>query len=255
MRLALIGGLAAIAMALVACGGGTSDSIKYAATVVPIKHLDLSGEALSAASFFQPPFADQYPPVVATVNGKPVTGEQLAAQEVVLELSRRQWTADYQQPFPQDYVKAQLKTIESTDPLGAPIDEALMSQAVERLGLSPTHDEAVAYTREQEANSDKALASMPPDKRAQEIDMMRQEGLPETDWASSDTVVARYGYQLGASRLATKACPKYRTPTPVVTLPPEYLGFANLGRGDPCEGFLAQERKNADIVYYVRWAD
>jgi hypothetical protein len=259
-RIALLG-IAATAVLLIACGGGGSGesvqyaSVKYAATVVPIKHPDLSGEALPAASVFQPPFADQYPAVVAEVNGKPITGKQLATEQVGLELSRRNLLKTTPDEFPPGYVKSWLQEAKSADPFKIIIDDELERQAVERLGLSPTHDEAVTYTRQLEAIYDQGLALVSPDQRAQQIDLYQQEGFPATDWASDDRIVEQYGALLGLRNLARQVCPKYETPVPAPTLPPEYLGFVNISAGKSCAAFLVQERKHADIVYYVKWAD
>jgi len=251
-----------MAVLLIACGGGGSgsvkyatvqyESVKYAATVVPIKHLDLSREALSPASIANPPHADQYPAVVAEVNGRPITGKQLASELEQLELGRRTLLTTTPDAFPPGYFDAQLQEARSTDPLTFIIDNELKQQAIERLGLSPTHDEAVAYTRQLEANAEQALASMSPDQRAQQIDLYQQLGFPATDWASDDRIVEQYGVLLGLSKLVHQVCPKYGTPTPTPT-PTGFFLFVS--GGEPCAAFLAQERKNADIVYYVRWAD
>jgi hypothetical protein len=265
MRLTVIGGLAAIAIALIACGGGSKGSVKYAtveygsvkyaATVVLIGRPDLSSAALSGASIANPPHADQYPAVVAEVNGKPITGKQLATEQVGLELSRRNLLKTTPDALPPGYVNSQLREARSADPFKIIIDDELERQAVERLGLSPTHDEAVTYTRQLEAIYDQGLALVSPDQRTQQIDLYQQEGFPATDWASDDRIVEQYGALLGLRNLARQVCPKYETPVPAPTLPPEYLGFVNISAGRSCAAFLAQERKSADIVYYVRWED
>ena len=82
-RTALLG--LAAALFLAACGGGSSGSVEYGATVVPIKHLDLSNLELTMVDFMNPPFADQFPVIVATVNGEDITGRGLASQEVLLD--------------------------------------------------------------------------------------------------------------------------------------------------------------------------
>jgi hypothetical protein len=251
MRLAVIGGLAAIAMALIACGGRSSGSVKYAPTVVPIKHLNLSGVEITYKEVRQPPGVDQYPAVVATVNGTPVTGTQLASQQVLLEANKRSSTA-LAARFPDPMLQAQAASVASKDPLEAAIDEQLKKQAIERLGLLPSHDEAVKYTRDWEANVEQGLPNLPPDQRAQQVAMLQDEGFPASDWASSDTIVTLYEYMMAETRLTTKVCSKYRTPTPPTT-PSGLLSLPSTF--SDCAAFLAQERKSADIVYYVRWAD
>jgi hypothetical protein len=260
MRLAVIGGLAAIAMALIACGGGSESvpyatvkygSVTYAATVVLIARPDLSSAALSEASIFNPPHADQYPAVVAEVNGKPITGKQLASELVLLELGRRNLLKTTPDAFPPGYVKSQLQEARSADPLKLMIDAELQRQAVERLGLLPTHGEAVAYTNQQEEMFLHPPGIVSPENRAQTLEILRPQGFPDSNWASSDRIVENYREQLGMAKLVHQVCPKYGTPTPT----PTPTGFMFISGGDSCVAFLAQERKNAEIVYYVRWAD
>jgi hypothetical protein len=244
MRLAVIGGLAAIAMALVACGGGSSGSVKYAPTVVAIRHVDLAGVTLTYKEVRQPPFADQYPAVVATVNGTPVTGTQLAVQEVFLEANKRSYTETTAR-FLDPMLQAREASIASKDPLEAAIDEQLKEQAIQRLGLLPSHDEAAQYTRDQEATVEQGLARATPDQRDQTIVMLKDEGFPASDWASSDTIVSFYQAMMAEIRLTTKVCLKYDAPLPPTT-PNGFLSLPST-RSD-CSGFLAQQRKNADIV-------
>jgi hypothetical protein len=251
-RIALLGSV--VAVLLIACGGGRSGSVKYAPTVVPIKHIDLAGIELTYKESRNPPGADQYPAIVATVNGTQVTGTQLAVQEVLLEAKKRSY-ASYAQmagTLSDPVLQARAAGMASKDPLEAAIDEQLKTQAIERLGLLPSHDEAAQYTRDQEATVEQGLARVTPDQRDQTIAMLQDEGFPASDWASSDTIVTLYEYMMAETRLTTKVCSKYRTSTPPTT-PSGLLSLPSTF--SDCAAFLAQERKNADIVYYVRWAD
>jgi hypothetical protein len=249
MRAATLGGLAAIALAFVACGGGGggTGSVKYAPTVVPIKHLDLSGIDLGVEQFQHPPFADQYPAVVATVDGQPVTGEALARQEVAIESSKRS-AADLAARFPDLRPGITPATQPPKDPLDGAIDEQLKQQAIHRLGLLPAHDEAVQYTRDQEATIEKGWAVATPELREQEMSMMRAEGFPASDWGSSDVAVSFYSQLMALIKLGS-VCHRYETPVLATS------GLSFQPSGPECAAFLANERKHADIVYYVRWAD
>ena len=238
-------GLVTVALLIIACGGGGGGSVKYAPTVVPIKHLDLSSVALSYKEFRSPPGADQYPAIVVTVNDTPVSGTELARQEVVVEWSKRSRAG-----LP-DFALAQLppEGVAPRDALEAAIDEQLKQQAIQRLGLLPSHDQAVQYTRDQEATTEKSLAIATPEQRATTIAMLQDEGFPASDWASSDLVVSFYAQMMAVIQLG-HTCHNYNAHTPDPT-----LGFANLIIASSCAGFLANERKSAQIVYYVRWAD
>ncbi len=243
MRVAMLGGLAAMALALVACGGGgSSGSVKYAATVVPIKHLDLSSTDLSVVTVLDPPFADQYPTVVATVNGQTLSGSQLASEEMELELNRRSLTPEMLATFPE------LGTRPPADPLDWVISDAVQQQAVERLGLLPTRDEAIAFARQRQSETEAALAQMTPGDRARTMDRLRAEGFPSSDWGSDDRAIQFYRQDVGTSRLRS-FCARNESPN----LPTEDLS-ASIGPST-CSRFLANERKHADVVYYVRWAD
>jgi len=69
MRGAALSGLivlGAMASAGAACGGGEGPEL------VEIRRLDLTGIELSFLDYLHPAFADQYPDVVAEVNGEPV---------------------------------------------------------------------------------------------------------------------------------------------------------------------------------------
>lgn len=212
---------------------------------IPIERLDLAGVELTYADFFNPPFAAQYPSVVATVNGEEVTGEALVRRQLQLELNLRgaKDTDDYLGVVG-DYTRELLVL----DPLEAVIDDTLERQAIERLGLLPSQEEAIEYTRAAEESFYDAADQANPDGsgegREESLDLMRLQGLPTRDWASSEKLVEVYRQGAGKARLRQQVC---RNTT-------EIQGFLNLSTGRDCSAFLADEREDADIVYYVRWA-
>jgi hypothetical protein len=220
----------------------TSVGEKEKVVQIPIERLDLAGAELTFEDYLNPQFANDYPAVVATVNGEEITGEALVRQQVSLELSRRSVLENLEN-MPQ-FFQEQLEDIEATDPLESLIDDELERQAIERLGLLPTYDEAVVYTDEAEAAFYDA-GDGASDGREAALNMMRLQGLPTTNWASSEQLVEAYRRGAGKASLLQEVC---RSPTPE-------MGFLNVTNTRDCSDFLAEEREDADIVYYVRWAD
>jgi hypothetical protein len=133
-----------------------------------------------------------------------------------------------------------------TDPLEALIDEVLLRQATERLGLLPSHEEAATLARQAE----EAFVSGVEEAGSAEgfHEMLRVMGWPDHDWDTNDLIIETYRQGTGRDLLRRAHCDQ-RTPQPATAL----LGF--YGGGYDCSAFLARERENADIVYYVRWDD
>jgi hypothetical protein len=233
-----------LVFAAIACGGGSSGSVTYAPTVVTINHMDFSGTDLTYKELRAPPFVDEYPVVVATVNGVSITGLQLAREQVQLELARRNWQNSLPDVFPKAVIDREVQGIEAADPLEAAIDKELEKQAADRLGLAPSHQEALRLTRQAEDASNKALASAAPDQKPMLEEMLRVQGLLNTDWTASPKVVEGYRLSSGIHELQTRYCKLKATPS-----------LLSVSTSRDCAAFLARERKNAKIVYYVRWAD
>ena len=135
-----LAGIVLVFAAFACGGGGHSDNKTYAPTVVSITHLDLKN-TVTVADAINPPtaFVNQYSATVATVNGKPITGKSLIAEEIFEEVGRSN-----QDPELATQVQTKPRAV---DPLESVIDDELLRQAVERLGLLPSHEEAIAYTR------------------------------------------------------------------------------------------------------------
>ena len=83
-RSALVCVVLAIAAVATACGGGSSGSVTYAPTVVPIKHIDLTGVDLASVNVTKLPqsLLDQYPAVLASVNGQPISNSSVILREI-----------------------------------------------------------------------------------------------------------------------------------------------------------------------------
>lgn len=238
-KMALLTLLLAVALISLsaACGGGEEDVKR-----LPIRHLDFTGVEISFADYFNPPFADAYPEVVAEVSGEPITGEALAARQVMLELNRRDLVAH---PIPGELGEQQLSNITSLDPLEALIDEELQRQAVERMDLLPSYEEAVEYTREIEESFKEAGEQGTPEERQQMLEFLRRQGWPTEDWASSEEVVEGYRQQMGIGRLKNEVCKREAT----------VENYLNLSVRYDCDDLLREERSRADIDYFVEWVD
>jgi len=177
-----------------------------------------------------------------------VAGKALAAEEIRLELRRREWSGQLGDNFPQETVKLELQDIESTDPLEVAIDNELEKQAVGRLGYLPSVEDAKTAAREQEQNSFEILATVTPEARSSLEDALRATGMLKRNWADDPEIVQRFRVNLGLAKLRKTECKE----TPEVVRSP--LALVTLA-GHKCSDFLANERKSAKIVYYVRWAD
>jgi hypothetical protein len=233
-------------LALLGCGGGGSDD----SGLVAIHRIELDDVDPAFESQFTPPpsLLGRYPAAVADVNGKPISGDALVAEQIRLAFTGRQLDAyqDMENVFPEAYINEERSEIESTDPLESLIDKELLRQAVERLGLLPSHEEAEELARAaEEAFLGRTEGA---ENREGLYETLRVLGWPDHDWASNEKIVETYRRGTGMTRLRKEHCEE-PTPQPVTAL----LGFHS--GGYDCSAFLAQERESADIVYYVRWAD
>ena len=226
--------LAAVPILLAAaCSGG--DGLER------IQRLNLEDVDLQPIDLFEPSYPNPYPDVVATVNGEDITNEDLAMRQVSWELARISASE-----AAETLGEAALAHIKSNDPLESVIDDALLRQAVVRLGLLPTYEEAVDYTRKQEENALIVEASADPDMVEEAREFRRLSGFPVEGWASSEEVVDNYRESMGTIALRQQECAPVATPTP-----PGLFGAGGLD----CPAFLAEERENAEIEYFVVWAE
>ncbi len=239
--------IAAIACLLLVSGGG---SAPQASGGIAITRLNLRPAQLNPIDFLNPPPLNNYPSVVARVNGVAITGDALASRQVALELIRRRLTGTVPNTYPQELVDQELKTNKSADPLEDLINDELQRQAVQRLDLLPSNDEGVRAARQQQ-RSMAAVLAQPQLSEAQRQATEReleQAGFPiSSDWGADAAFVHRLRDSAGVLRLRQREC-KFPFSTA------ESNPLAGTG-GRDCSAFLAKERAHADIVYYVRWAD
>ena len=169
-------------------------------------------------------------------------GEELLLKEVSLELAQRG-----SMELGDAIAKLLLADPDSADPLNSLISQSLLSQAVERLGLLPSQQEATDYTKQME---DVFLHSRSaPETKTSNFDgaleLLRLHGFPAEDWAASEELVERYRETLGLVALRQQECSPSPTPPPG-----SFVSF-----GLDCADFLAEERANAVIEYFVVWAE
>ena len=211
--------------------------MKNADGLYVIERLDFKGVDLELADLVKPSIPNPYPEIVATVNAEEIMGEELLVKEISLELGRRD-IADVG-----EILKEQLLAdSDSTDPLNSLIDYSLMKQAVERLGLLPSQEEAIEYTRQMEQTF---LQSAGVAGLESAVELLRLQGFPAEDWAANDELVERYSETLGLLALRQQECSPSPTPTPLAF----FVDF-----GLDCAAFLTAERENAEIEYFVVWA-
>ncbi len=235
--------LAAVPILLLAaaCGGGdgAEDGAGNTANLQVIERFDFDGVELEVADMFPPVLESSYPDVVATVNGEPITRQVLVFIQVSGELSRRDLLEG--DGVMRDQLVAQ---IDGTDPLETLIEEALTHQAIVRLGLLPSYEEAVEFTREQEEQAKHPQGTVQPGSEEASRERFRLQGFSYADWASNERLVEGYRMGLGVVELHRQECMSY--------LPPPNEDVLT---GPDCAAFLAEERENADIEYFVAWAE
>lgn len=234
-------GMAIVAVVLSGRSGGADGGS------LAIHRLDLRSVEVPANTYApNPPTpANDYPAVVATVNGLPIAGDDLAKRQLTLELARRTANGEVEaNVYPDELRDALVAKYAAEDPLETIIDAELERQAVIRIGLLPSQEEAVAYARDLQRLWEDAIEVAPPD---QQEEMRRTEATlwPSRDWSADAAYVERLREPMGLTELKKQECRWYF----------ETLVPLNGTGGHDCSAFLQQERARADIVYYVRWAD
>ena len=152
-----------------ACGGGLEQ----------IERLDLEGRELRSVDGFDAALADQYPGIIAIVNGEEIISEDLVVRLVGLELARRQALEQ-----PEILHQYSLPEIDAVDPLEELVDIELLAQAAERLGYVPSYEEAA-----EEAALVEGLFSVAGLLAAEMAAISLARGWPTEGWAESDVVV------------------------------------------------------------------
>lgn len=229
--------LAAVPILLlaVACGGGDGDRdlVKNADGLYVIERLDFEGRELTLADGFNPALAEQYPNVIVRVNDMEIPAVDLAVSLVGLELSRREALEAHE-----ILQESMLEEIDAVDPLEQLVDIQLLALAAEHLGYVPTLEEASKEATRVEAMY--ATAGTLADDMAK---INRARGWPIVDWAESDAVIEAFQRHGGVMSVQLEVCDG-----PVVN-------WSNSLIIHDCAEFLAGERENAEIEYFVVWAE
>ncbi len=239
--------LAAVPVLLLAaaCGGGDGavNLVKNADGLYVIERLDLAKGDLALADIVDPSVPNPYPKVVATVNGEEITGDDLVVMEISRELERRGILK-----LDDSSLQHALEYSTAIGPLDALVEFALMRQAVSRLGLLASEEAAIEYTRGMEItylNSKEGAANLEGINFDAVVELLRLQGFPSEDWSSNDELVEQHRETLGLLALRQQEC--LASPTPSLA---SFIHF-----GLDCADFLAEERENADIEYFVVWAE
>ena len=182
---------------------------------VVIERIDVDALGLVFDDAFDPALAKQYPDVVARVNGKRVSGSDLVLYQV----------------------GTSGRSLLEIDPLETAIDMELLAQAGERLGHGITHEQAVEIAIAIERNTKRGLSE---EELARHHELSLARGWPAENWGESDVVVKAYQRSSGIGLTMTAECD-----------PPD----PRRSGGSECDDFLSEERENADIEYFVVWAE
>ncbi len=238
VALALLGLFVVVSLA---CRGGDDDG-----GLIAVRRLDLEDMALTAENYVTPPASllGTYPAVVAAVNAEPISGDALVAEQVRLELGRRNLVGDLGEQLPEELLRQQLQELDAGDALESLINDALKSRAAERLGFLPSYQEAAEYARQYEQYLKDALERGSPDERRQLEEGLRVSGQLKEGWSSDPHWVDSFRRQMGLAQLQDRYC----------SAAPTQDRLTLQSRRD-CTDVLRRERQHADIVYFVRWSD
>jgi hypothetical protein len=181
----------------------------------------------SAPPYVNPTY--NYPDIVATVNGDPIGALALARAEALA-------TEAAKTPPPSNLPSPQ------GDPLDGLIDQMLLAQAADRLGLQPTRAEVEEYAQKEEER----LRDLPADQRLQWEAQQRALGLPTENFTDSETLMSVYEQSLKLVNLRRylreQVAREEGIPVDQVTPPQE---------GEAMKAFVICERAKADVVVLV----
>ena len=195
-----------------------------------IERLDLTNVSLEVSDIIEPRIKNPYPDVVARVNGEEITGKELLANQIGVELEQRGDIYGFHRAV----------LIPSTfgsriRPLETLVDIRLMEQAAVRLNLVSVRSREVNSEREED------IANVGEPYGAEVRELLRLQGLPTEGWTATDAYINSFSLLEGVMLVQRDECPT----GPGFELP--------LLAG--CPAFLAEERENAEIEYFVVWAE
>lgn len=170
-----------------------------------------------------------YPDVIATVNGEPIPGVALAQLDAVAEEVAKT-------PPSPGWPQMQ------GDPLDCVINQYLLRQAADRLGLEPTRAEVEEYAREYEED----LKKLPPDKRLEFESLMIAQGFPTENFTADERAMA--AFKGIVKRLKLRDYIKEQVAREQ-GIPVDQVQGGDLRQAE--KALLAAERANAEIVILI----
>ncbi len=188
--------------------------------MVEIERIDVVGLGLVFVDAFDPVLAEQYPDTVARVNGRAITGADLVLYQVGTTSG----------------------SLPEFDPLETAIGQELLAQAGERLGHVPTYEEMAELAGIVELNT---LYHGLESQRQAALETAIGRGWPPENWEESEVVVKALQRSRAIQDTQSMECD-----SPTLE---EVRSGARLVLD--CFDFLAAERENAVIEYFVVWAE
>ena len=232
-----------------ACGGGDGDGLER------IQRLNLDGTRYEVGyqDRIVPPIASPYPVLVARVNGEEVTGAMLTLKQVELAVLLQNYPELAEQSgLPDEILAVVDAAFDEADPLELLIDDVLLQQAAVRLGYVPPYEEVVERARNLDKSASAAeavLAQSSPDQVAMFKEQQLRLGYPEGDTASDPVRIAAFRDNLAIRNIREAECEELDPNRGIENFDPVRTG------SNDCGEFLVAERENADIEYFVVWAE
>lgn len=224
MRFLLFGVLAMVFAA--ACGGADVE-------LEVIERLDFDEIEVTAEDTYNPDLAQGYPSVVVTINGVDITAQTLVARQVEVEIFKRQLLAAGAQ-----LSDASLIEIGGVDPFEQLVDRELLGQAGMRLGYAVSTERAAEVAAAREAIVDESAAGY-----EALLAHARVQDYPKEGWAESDVVINDLKRNAAILAVQQEECG------------PPVSDYSRSQIINDCSDFLANERENAVIEYFVVWAE
>ena len=250
MRFLLLA-LVPIMLLAAACSGDDDELVKNADGLFVVERLDLEGGSyeIGYQDRIVPALESPYPALVARVNGESITGEMLTLKQAELAVQLRQYPEIAEQSgMPDEFLALVEPAFENADPLELLIDDVLLQQAAVRLGYEVSYEKALEIARDIDAAAKRAVAEASPELLEMAEDRRVRLGYPAGDTASDPLRVAEFQVNRGTYDLQQAECDE-RDPTGGIE------DFDPLHTGRDCLAFLDAERENANIDYFVVWAD
>lgn len=248
MRFLLLA-LASIMLLAAACGGD-NELVKNADGLYVIERLNLKGGSyeIGYQDRIVPALSSPYPAGVAVVNGELITGAMLTLKQVELAVQLQHFPELMEQSgAPDELLGIAEDAFENADPLELLIEDVLLQQAAVRLGYEVSYEEALEIARERDAVTEAMMAEASPEILLFAEDR-RRLGFPDGNMAADPFSVAEFREAKSNSDLREAECDQTEPSSDIENFDP-------IRTGPDCTAFLAAERENAAVEYFVVWAE